>query len=108
MASAIASSSVITDIAVNQQKNVIQHSYWGKIFPFQDDYACILSILFNTNNFINSIYQKSITLFKDSIPLVYCNHISFVEGWYSLEQYIGFEGRLFQRIPTFYKINSTV
>ena len=39
--SAIAFSSVITDIVVNWQKNVIQHPYWGKIFPFQDDYAHI-------------------------------------------------------------------
>ena len=26
----------------------------------------------------NSIYQKSITLFKNSIPLLYCDHISFI------------------------------
>ena len=34
MASAIAFSSDISDIAINWQKNVIQHPYWGKIFPF--------------------------------------------------------------------------
>ena len=37
--SAMAFSSVITYISVNRQKNVVQHLYWGKIFPFLDDYA---------------------------------------------------------------------
>ena len=32
-------SRVVTCIAVNQQKNIIQHPYWGEIFPFQYDYA---------------------------------------------------------------------
>ena len=34
----MAFSSAVTDI---QQMNIIQHPYWGKIFPFQDDYAYI-------------------------------------------------------------------
>ena len=41
MTSAIAFSSANTDIAINWQKNIVQHPYWGKIFPFQDDYLCI-------------------------------------------------------------------
>ena len=52
MDSAIAFSSAITDIAVYWQKNVIQHPYWGKVFLFQDEYACILSILFNNQIFV--------------------------------------------------------
>ena len=34
----VAFNSDVTNIPVNQQ-NVIQHPYWGKIFPIRDDYA---------------------------------------------------------------------
>ena len=41
IASATASSSAITAIPVNQQRDILQHPYWGKLFLFQNDYACI-------------------------------------------------------------------
>ena len=50
-ASAMAFSSAITYIAVNQYKKIIQHPYWGKIFPFQDDYAY---------NLTNSLYISNL------------------------------------------------
>ena len=34
----VAFNSDVTNIPVNRQ-NIIQHPYWGKIFPIQDDYA---------------------------------------------------------------------
>ena len=37
--STTAFSSTITAILINQQKNIIQHPYWDKIFLFQNDYA---------------------------------------------------------------------
>ena len=40
-ASATAFISPITAISINQQMNIIQHPFWGKIFLFQDDYVCI-------------------------------------------------------------------
>ena len=40
-APAVVFSSAVTDIVVNQQKNIIQYPYWGKIFPFWDDYTYI-------------------------------------------------------------------
>ena len=46
IAFAMAFTSATTDIAVNQKKNIIQHPYWDKIYPFWDDYAHIQSILF--------------------------------------------------------------
>ena len=49
-ASTMAYSSAITYIAVNQQKNII-HPYWGKIFPFRDDYAY---------NLIHSLYISNL------------------------------------------------
>ena len=39
--SAITFTSSSTNVAINWQKNIIQHPYWGKTFPFWDDYACI-------------------------------------------------------------------
>ena len=53
-ASALAFSSTITYIAVNQKKNIIQHHYWSKIFPFQDDYA------YNLTSSILAIYYRII------------------------------------------------
>ena len=49
-ASAMAYSSAITYIAVNQQMNIIEHPYWGKIFPIQDDYAYNLICYLYINN----------------------------------------------------------
>ena len=46
-ASAVAFSSAVTNIVVNWQKNIIQHPYWGKIFPFQDDYAYVDLMIFS-------------------------------------------------------------
>ena len=50
LASAIAFSSAITDIAVNWQKNITQHPYWGKIFQFWNDYAYISVHSLDNNN----------------------------------------------------------
>ena len=47
----MAYSSAITYVVVNQQKNIIQHPYWGKIFPIQDDYAY---------NLIHSLYINNL------------------------------------------------
>ena len=47
----MAYSSAITYIVVNRQNNIIQHPYWGKIFPFQDDYV---------QNLIHSLYISNI------------------------------------------------
>ena len=49
-ASAMTYSSAITYIAVNWQKNIIQHPYWGKIYPIQDDYAYNLICSLYINN----------------------------------------------------------
>ena len=67
-ASAVAFSSAVTNIAVNQQKNIIQHPYWGKIFPFQDAYAYIsfkykhLQQLHFYHFYIASIHFKQIII----------------------------------------------
>ena len=64
----MAFSSAVTNIVVNQQKNIIQHSYWGKIFPFQDDSAYIsfkykhLQQLHFYHFFITSIHFKQIII----------------------------------------------
>ena len=63
-ASAMAFSSAITYIAVNQKKkNIIQHPYWGKIFPFQNGYtysltSSILTIYYRTFSCINKYQQQ--------------------------------------------------
>ena len=63
----VALSSDVTSIAVNWQKNIIQHPYWGEIFPFRYDYAyrnLSLIIANTTSLFLTSSLTKKFSLQK--------------------------------------------
>ena len=68
----VAFSSDVTGIIVNWQKNIIQHPYWGKIFPFQYDYAYrnLLLIIANmTSLYLTSSLTKKFSLQKYNFKL---------------------------------------
>ena len=68
----VAFSSDVTSMMVNRCKNIIQHPYWGKIFPFQYDYAyrnLLLMITNMTSLYLTSSLTKKFSLQKYNFKL---------------------------------------
>ena len=68
----VAFSSDVTSVTVNWQKNIIQHPYWGEIFPFRYDYAhrnLLLIIVNMTSLYLNSSLTKKFSLQKYNFKL---------------------------------------